>query len=178
MSVRTLSRPSLSNLDLPLVRSRSPSPVTTSAGGVPMIGTCQAFSHDRSGADRHHSCHGVGSALPPSMTRATLITLCFSGLIACERPQESGPGTGPPIRAVASVPAAAQWLRELGGDLIEVDLLLPPGASPHLWQPTIATMRTLARADLRVFVGGGMEPWAGQILQAAGPSRHDFAMLA
>jgi ABC-type Zn uptake system ZnuABC Zn-binding protein ZnuA len=78
---------------------------------------------------------------------------------------------------VASVPAAAQWLRELGGDLIEVDLLLPPGASPHLWQPTVTTMRTLAQADLRVVVGGGMEPWAGQILRAAGPSRHDLALI-
>ncbi len=85
--------------------------------------------------------------------------------------------SGAPLRTVATIPAAAHWLRALGGDLVEVNLLLPPGASPHHWQPSMRDMRALADADLCLFVGGGLEPWMDRILDAAGGARRDVSMF-
>lgn len=111
------------------------------------------------------------------MARSILTTLFVTVLFACEAPQDEEPAERPPLRAVASVPAVAQWLHGLGGDLVEVTLLLPPGASPHLWQPTVTTISNVAEADLSVLVGGGLEPWAGQILRSTVEDRRDVVIV-
>jgi zinc transport system substrate-binding protein len=69
------------------------------------------------------------------------------------------------------------WLRAIGGPHIEVTVLLPPGASLHVWQPAVAQMRALADADLRVIAGGGLEPWADQFLRATRHGQRDFVLV-
>ena len=49
-----------------------------------------------------------------------------------------------PLRVLATVPTVGHLAEMVGGDLVEVDLIVPPGASPHLWQPSAADMRRLA----------------------------------
>ncbi len=88
-------------------------------------------------------------------------------LAACGGGDRDSPPSTATIHAVTTVPAPAMWLRALGGEHIQVEVLLPPGASPHVWQPSIASMRALSDADLRVIVGGGFEPWAEQFLNAS-----------
>jgi len=47
-------------------------------------------------------------------------------------------------------------------------VLIPPGASPHIFEPPPSVVAKAAQARLFVFVGGGIEPWAGKLLKSLG----------
>jgi zinc transport system substrate-binding protein len=46
--------------------------------------------------------------------------------------------------------------------------LIPPGASPHTYEPTPSQVRRVARARLLVLNGAGLEFWADKLVRAAG----------
>ncbi len=52
------------------------------------------------------------------------------------------------------------------GDRGTVDLLLPPGAEIHSWQPRPSDLVKLSSADLFVYIGAELEPWAEDILRS------------
>ncbi|HET9767900.1 MAG TPA: zinc ABC transporter substrate-binding protein [Thermoanaerobaculia bacterium] len=57
------------------------------------------------------------------------------------------------LRVVATVPPQAWLVKRLGGDRVEIDVLLPPGASEHTYEPTPQQVARLADARLVVEVG-------------------------
>ncbi|MFQ5508830.1 MAG: metal ABC transporter substrate-binding protein [Leptospirillia bacterium] len=68
-----------------------------------------------------------------------------------------------PIRVSVSVHPLALLVGAIGGDRVAVSTLLPPGASPHGFEPTPRQIRELAGADLLVTVGGGLDSWATRL---------------
>ena len=78
-------------------------------------------------------------------------------------------------RAVAStgrLPVAATILplgdfcQKIGGDLVRVRVLIPPGASPHVFEPAPSVMAAASQAKVFVYIGAGLEPWATRLLRA------------
>ncbi len=86
------------------------------------------------------------------MTRAVLIILFLSLLLGKV-------WAGPKPLIVASIYPLAEIAKEIGGEAVEVRLLLPPGADPHAWEPTPQDILSLKKAALLFAVGGGLEPW-------------------
>lgn len=72
------------------------------------------------------------------------------------------------LTVVATVEPAAMLVREVGGERVAVTTLVPPGASPHTFEPRPSDVSALARADLLVEVGGGLDPWATRLGAASG----------
>lgn len=65
-----------------------------------------------------------------------------------------GRSAAPPrLRVVATVPPQAWLVKRIGGDRVDVDVLLPPGASEHTYEPTPQQVARLADARLVVEVG-------------------------
>lgn len=58
-----------------------------------------------------------------------------------------------PLRVVATLPDLADLVRTIGGDQVEVDLLVPPGANPHAVLPKASLLLKLQRADGLVCMG-------------------------
>lgn len=56
---------------------------------------------------------------------------------------QASPGT----TVVASTPIIADMVSNVGGDRITVTSLVPPGADPHTFEPTISSLKAIARAD-------------------------------
>lgn len=54
--------------------------------------------------------------------------------------------------------------QKIGGDKIEVSLLLPPGLEPHDFEPKPSDIITINEADIFVYTGKFMEPWAADII--------------
>lgn len=67
----------------------------------------------------------------------------------------SQPSEGSVVAAFYPLAFAA---RTVAGDRLEVVNLTPPGAEPHDLELSTAQMRTLASAELVVYVGGGFQP--------------------
>ena len=79
--------------------------------------------------------------------------LLLASAVACAPPGSEAPAEPTPVRVVVSVPPLEWFVRELGGEAVAVTVMVPPGASPALYDPTFAKMRAVSEADLYVAVG-------------------------
>jgi ABC-type Zn uptake system ZnuABC Zn-binding protein ZnuA len=65
-----------------------------------------------------------------------------------------------PLRVVATIEPLCMLAREAGGELATCTTLVPPGASPHAFEPRPSAMAAVARADLLLRAGNGIDDWA------------------
>ena len=75
-------------------------------------------------------------------------------------------GAGASVPVVASIFPLADMVRQVGGEEVDVATLLPPGASPHTFEPTPLQMRAVAGARVFVQIGAGLDTWATKLLSA------------
>lgn len=59
----------------------------------------------------------------------------------------------------------------VGGDRVQVDTLVPAGAEAHHWEPRPADVAAVAGADVFIYNGAGLEPWASRLVEAAANPR-------
>ncbi|GGE76258.1 metal ABC transporter substrate-binding protein [Priestia taiwanensis] len=52
---------------------------------------------------------------------------------------------------------------KIGGDFVEVKSVYPPGADSHTYEPTQKTMVDIAKSDLFIYNGAGMEGFADKV---------------
>jgi zinc transport system substrate-binding protein len=86
------------------------------------------------------------------------VALCLLGvlLVACNastNADESGK-----ISVVASFYPLAEAAQQVGGDLISVENLTPPGVEPHDLELAPDDIEAIATADVIVYLGGGFQP--------------------
>lgn len=72
-------------------------------------------------------------------------------LAACTEPRPAAPDAA--VRAVATLPPLAWLVDRVGGERVDTVVLLPPGSSPHAFEPSPRQLRELAAAELLVMVG-------------------------
>jgi zinc transport system substrate-binding protein len=68
---------------------------------------------------------------------------------------------------VASILPLADFVRQVGGDRVSVETLVPPGASPHTYELTPAQLRAVSQGRVLVLNGIGLEYWADGMISAA-----------
>lgn len=56
--------------------------------------------------------------------------------------------------------------RNIAGDTIEVGLLLPPGASPHTFEPSPSLIRNFSQAKTIYTIGLGFDDWVNPVISA------------
>lgn len=103
-----------------------------------------------------------------------LLVVIGSALAGCVVPMEV-PVTGDApaaadqsLRIVTSGSIVADWVRQIGGDHVEVTSLVPPGGDMHMFQPGAQDVARLADADMVVMVGMGLETgWLDQLFEQA-----------
>ena len=74
----------------------------------------------------------------------------------------------PPIPVVVTLPVLADFVRQIGGDRVQVHSLISGLADEHTYHPKPSDLLALQRARLLVKVGLGMEVWLDGLLQNAG----------
>lgn len=80
-------------------------------------------------------------------------------------------GAAPPagkLLVAATIVPLSDFCQKIGGDLVQVQVLIPPGASPHVFEPAPSVMAMASRARVFVYIGAGMEPWADKLLRSRG----------
>ncbi len=81
-------------------------------------------------------------------------------------------GQSPPkLKCVTTLFPLQEFARAVGGDHSQTDLLLPPGAEPHSWEPKPSDLGKIYQADIFIFTDPAMEPWVNDILAAAKNNR-------
>ena len=64
---------------------------------------------------------------------------------------------------VSSILPIDEFVKKIGGDMIESSLVLPAGIEPHDFDPTINQIQTIGSADVLVYNGLGIENWLTKI---------------
>jgi len=92
-----------------------------------------------------------------------ILTLVLFGVAS---PQAWG-GASSRLPVAASILPLADFTRNVGGNRIDVTVMVPAGSSPHTYEPTPARARTIADASVLVLNGVGLEFWAEKLIDAA-----------
>ena len=104
-----------------------------------------------------------------------LISVILVGVLLFGCTQNSGVPSGSAqvakLQVVASFYPMADFAKNVGGDRVEITTLIPPGVSPHHFDPTPQSIRALSDADVFVMNGAGMEAWAPNLLSGVGNKR-------
>lgn len=101
-------------------------------------------------------------------TRMFLVALFLLGIMVSGCGQRTAaPGDNPQqtakIKVLASVYPVYEFVRQVGGDKVEVDILVPAGAEPHEWEPSAKDLVQVKNAKLFFFHGANFEHWIGKV---------------
>lgn len=78
----------------------------------------------------------------------------------------SAPAPEARIQVAASIFPLADITRNVGKEMVDVYVLIPPGASPHTFEPSPREFRKFANVRVFVTVGAGFEFWAEKLITA------------
>jgi zinc transport system substrate-binding protein len=90
--------------------------------------------------------------------------MLFVATTACQR-QEQLTGKAKRLTVVATLFPLYDFTKNIAGDKVSVTLLLPPGIEAHSFEPKAGDMLRVNGADLFIFTGKSMEPWADGLLR-------------
>jgi len=114
-----------------------------------------------------------------TLSRTAWRGLANSALLALVVASCTGPapetGRGPII--VATIQPLASLVREVVGEAGTVRALLPPGASPHTFDPLPRDVAELEGARLLVRVGKGLDDWSERLLAGVGTPPRALTLL-
>jgi len=106
----------------------------------------------------------------------TCLLLAALVMAACSKQQQEAPGNR--LRIVTTVFPLYDYVRNIGGNYVDAQLLLPPGVEAHSFEPKPEEILRVSRADLFVFTNREMEPWADKLLSAVQEDRKPLQVEA
>ena len=113
-----------------------------------------------------------------------LAVAIFSGCISQDEPSSASPfgNASARIKVAATIAPLGDFVKAVGGEKVDVTVVVPPGAEPHTFEPTPSLMMDVAKADLYIMNGAGLEFWMDKLLEAnkrmaVVDSSHGIALL-
>lgn len=97
------------------------------------------------------------------------LTIAFASasvLAACGSNTDSSTSDKTQTEVYASTFATAAIAREIGGDQVNVKMIVPPGADPHSYEPTSKQLTEIAKGDLFLLTGTTLEPYSKKIQES------------
>jgi zinc transport system substrate-binding protein len=98
---------------------------------------------------------------------AVVALLVASGVYAFLLREPVQKKSGEKISVVTTLFPLYDFARAVGGDQVDVTLLLPPGVEAHAFEPKPSDIVKIDQADIFVYTGKMMEPWAEDIAASA-----------
>jgi ABC-type Zn uptake system ZnuABC Zn-binding protein ZnuA len=101
---------------------------------------------------------------------ALLAALVAGGCSGGDQPSPSGGGAGQGkvLAVVATTTQVADFTRVVGGDRVKVTSLIKPNVDAHDFEPSPADVDAIAKADLVVKNGVGLEEWLDDTIKGSG----------
>ena len=87
-------------------------------------------------------------------------------LVGCENSESTTDSVSDKVKIVTTLFPQYDFARVIGGDKVDVKLLLPAGMESHSYEPTPADIIQINKADLFIYTGESMEQWAHSIIES------------
>ena len=94
-----------------------------------------------------------------------LALVLAASLTACGQPPLPEDGK---TQVVCTLFPYYDFARQIGGDDVDVTLVVPAGRETHSFEPTPMDVIRISQADVFIYNGGESEQWVADILDAAG----------
>ena len=108
---------------------------------------------------------------PVYLTAAVMLMAGCSGAQAASPADPiAAEGRSFPVVVVATTPLLADLARNVGGELVEVYSMVPPGVDAHSYQTTPRDSVTISSANLTISNGAGLDDGLASVLNNARPS--------
>jgi zinc/manganese transport system substrate-binding protein len=105
------------------------------------------------------------SALRPTAATASLAALLLLGACGTE-----GSGNSNKTEVVATTTQIGDWVRQVGGDAVDVHQILRPNTDPHDYEPRPRDVEAAAGAKLVFESGDHLDDWVDKVTREAGGS--------
>lgn len=99
-------------------------------------------------------------------------TLSLSLLTGCGTQQADTAAGDGRLRVLTSFYPMYDFACKIGGDCIDVTNMVPSGTEPHDWEPSTNDLKNLEKADVFIYNGADMEPWADDLLVSRSDTLH------
>ncbi|HVI66729.1 MAG TPA: zinc ABC transporter substrate-binding protein, partial [Bradyrhizobium sp.] len=95
------------------------------------------------------------------MRRLMVWSICLAAIVCPARAQDR-------LNVVASFSILADFVKNVGGDNVDVTTLVGPNGDVHVYAPAPSDAKKIADAKLLVINGLGLEGWLPRLLQSSG----------
>ena len=97
------------------------------------------------------------------------ISLLFGGCAQTEESQgafDASPEAAGKLKVAVTLFPYYDFVRQIAGDQVDLQMVIPAGMDSHSFEPTPADIRTIQHADILISNGGTMEHWLDETLAA------------
>jgi zinc transport system substrate-binding protein len=77
------------------------------------------------------------------------------------------PSSDATLKVLATFYPLYDFAKNVGGDKVTVSILVPETVDVHDFDPTPSSIASVARANVLIFNGAGLEPWISSVVKAA-----------
>ena len=103
--------------------------------------------------------------------------LLLAGCSALRREPRPAPDGGERIRGVTTIFPPYDFVRQIGGDYVDVVQLLKPGMEAHSYEPSPADIIRIMESDLFLYAGGESDVWVEELLEGSGQAPVSRSLL-
>jgi zinc transport system substrate-binding protein len=96
---------------------------------------------------------------------AVVVALVLAGTYVVVTSGPAAQGAG--VKVLTTFYPIYDYTRNIGGDRINVSLLVPMTLDVHAFDPTPSSVQAVATANLLIYNGAGLEPWIPNLVAAA-----------
>ena len=94
-----------------------------------------------------------------------LLTItAFSGCISSDEADE--PESSENVKVMTTIVPLGHFVKMVGGDKVNVDVLVRPGSNPHTFEPSPSQLMKIEETQIYVKNGAGLEIWMDRIIRA------------
>ncbi|OEU69025.1 MAG: hypothetical protein BA867_08225 [Desulfobacterales bacterium S5133MH16] len=95
----------------------------------------------------------------------TLRILVFFTLFFSAVQLQASECPGKKVPVIASIFPVADMVKQVGGMYVDVTTVIPPGASPHTYEPRPSLLKKISEARVFFMIGAGLELWAEKFIE-------------
>jgi zinc transport system substrate-binding protein len=94
------------------------------------------------------------------------IAVILFGINGCKPKKNVERGADGKINVTVTVFPPYDFVRQIAGDKVNLNLLLPPGAESHSFEPSPKDIITVQNSDVFIYIGGESDAWVDRILES------------
>ena len=101
------------------------------------------------------------------MKKIIAVILCVAAVFSFAGCAEKAAKDENKVQIVTTIFPLYDFARQVGGDKVQVTLLLPTGAEAHSYEPTPKDVIEIKESDIFIAQGGDADPWTSAVINDA-----------